>query len=92
MLSVIDPEAACGPAGIYAALFAAMLVPTLSRRSRGRVVLRVALVLGLALFVLARTVRDRAQRASARALFFGSITYLPLLWIGDDSRETVTRV
>ena len=40
-----------------------------------------ALVLGIALLALSvRFARTRTE-ASARALFFGSITYLPLLWI-----------
>ena len=41
----------------------------------------VALVLGVALFWLAVRFAAARNEATARALFFGSITYLPLLWI-----------
>ena len=37
--------------------------------------------LGVALLVAGDPLRSDAQRASARALFFGSITYLPLIWV-----------
>jgi heme O synthase-like polyprenyltransferase len=40
-----------------------------------------ALVLGVVLFVLAARFAMTRSEGSARALFFGSITYLPLLWI-----------
>lgn len=83
MLPVVEPEGR--RAGRQAVIYAAALVPvslapTLVGLS-GTVYFAAALVLGLALFVLAvRFARSRSE-ASARALFFGSITYLPLIWI-----------
>ena len=40
-----------------------------------------ALVLGVAQLVLAVHFAMRRTLGTARALFYGSITYLPLLWI-----------
>jgi heme O synthase-like polyprenyltransferase len=40
-----------------------------------------ACVLGVAFLWLAFRFARRRDRASARILFFGSITYLPLLWV-----------
>jgi len=83
MLSVIDPEGrrAGRQALIYAAaLVPVTLVPTVVGVS-GMIYAAIALVLGLALLWLAsRFARTRSDQ-SARALFFGSIVYLPLLWI-----------
>jgi protoheme IX farnesyltransferase len=83
MLSVIDPEGR--RAGKQAVLYAAALVPvsllpTLAAIS-GAVYFASALVLSLALLVLAIRFAATRSDASARALFFGSITYLPLIWI-----------
>ena len=78
MLSVIDPSGV--RAGHQAALFAAMLVPITLVASTSAVSFAVILALGLAQFAPRSTVCDGAQRRSARALFVGSITYLPLLW------------
>ena len=82
MLPVIDPQGR--RAGRQAVLYAAALVPvslvpTFAGIS-GTAYFVSALVLGVALLVLA--VRFAATRSdgSARALFLGSITYLPLLW------------
>ena len=47
----------------------------------GPVYLGSAIVLGLALFVLSARFAAQRSESSARALFFGSIIYLPLLWI-----------
>jgi heme O synthase-like polyprenyltransferase len=47
----------------------------------GAVYFAVAVVLGLGLLVLAARFAATRSDQSARALFFGSITYLPLLWI-----------
>jgi heme O synthase-like polyprenyltransferase len=47
----------------------------------GQVYLAVALVLGAALFYLAVRFAAARNEQTARALFYGSITYLPLLWI-----------
>jgi protoheme IX farnesyltransferase len=66
---------------IYAAaLLPVSLLPAFVGIS-GLVYLASALVLGMALLVLSvRFARTRTE-PSARALFFGSITYLPVLWI-----------
>ena len=83
MLPVVDP--AGRRAGRQAVLYAAALVPvslvpTLAGLA-GAAYLASALVLSLALLVLA--VRFAATRSdgAARALFLGSITYLPIIWI-----------
>ena len=83
MLPVIDPEGR--RAGRQAVLYAAALVPvsllpTLAAIS-GVVYFAAALVLSLGLLMLAIRFASARSEASARALFFGSITYLPLLWI-----------
>jgi protoheme IX farnesyltransferase len=83
MLPVIEPDGR--RAGRQAALYAGTLLPvslapTLAGVS-GSVYFAIAAVLGVALAALSvRFAADRTD-ASARALFFGSITYLPLLWI-----------
>lgn len=83
MLPVVDPQGVM--TGRQAALWAATLVPIselpfllgMTSATYGLA----ALLLGLGLFVLAvRFMGDRTN-ANARALFYGSITYLPLLWI-----------
>jgi protoheme IX farnesyltransferase len=83
MLPVIDPQgrrAGHEAVRYAAALLLVSLAPTFAGIS-GTVYFVSALVLGVALLVLA--VRFAATRSdgSARALFLGSITYLPLLWI-----------
>jgi protoheme IX farnesyltransferase len=78
MASVIDPSGA--RAGHQAALFAAMLVPITLAASTSAVSFAVILALGLAQFALALRFAMVRSDASARALFVGSITYLPLLW------------
>jgi protoheme IX farnesyltransferase len=83
MLPVIDPEGrrASKQAVLYAAaLVPVSLVPTLAGIS-GVAYFVSALVLSLALLVLAVRFAATRSDASARALFFGSITYLPLIWI-----------
>ena len=83
MLPVIDP--AGRKAGRQAVLYAAALVPVslvpTFAGMTGMVYFASALVLSVALLVLA--VRFAATRSdeAARALFFGSITYLPIIWI-----------
>jgi protoheme IX farnesyltransferase len=83
MLPVIDP--AGRRAGRQAVWYAAALVPVSLIPTyigiAGSVYAASALVLGIALLTLA--VRFSATRSDegARALFFGSITYLPLIWI-----------
>jgi len=78
MLSVIDPSGV--RSGHQAALFAAMLVPITLAASTSAVSFSVILVLGLAQFALALRFAMARGDGSARALFVGSITYLPLLW------------
>ena len=83
MLPVIEPEGrrAGRQAVAYAAALVPMsLVPTIVGIA-GRVYFGSALVLGLVLLVLAARFASTRSEGSARALFFGSITYLPLLWI-----------
>ena len=83
MLQVIDPDGRrAGKQALYWAflLVLASVVPGVSGLA-GRVYLAVALVLGAGMFALSvRFAADRNE-ATARALFYGSITYLPLLWI-----------
>ena len=88
MLAVIDPEGR--RAGRQALWYAAALIPVSVLPSyagiAGPVYLGSAIVLGLALFVLSARFAAQRSESSARALFFGSIVYLPLLWmvlIGD---------
>lgn len=83
MLPVVEPNGV--RAGRQALAYAAALVPVALVPSfiglAGSVYLVAATLLGIALLVLAvRFWRERTDR-SARALFFGSITYLPLIWI-----------
>jgi protoheme IX farnesyltransferase len=83
MLSVIEPEGRRSgrQALLYAiALIPVTLVPTLVGVS-GMVYGAVALVLGLGLLWLAVRFAIARTERTARALFFGSIVYLPLLWI-----------
>jgi protoheme IX farnesyltransferase len=83
MLPVVDPEGrrAGRQAVIYAlALVPVSLVPTLVGIT-GRVYFGIALALGVALLWLAVRFATLRTDAAARWLFFGSITYLPLLWV-----------
>jgi len=83
MLPVIDPDGRrAGKQAVYWGLLLvlASLDPTFSGLA-GRVYLAVALVLGAALFYLAVRFAYARNEQTARALFYGSITYLPLLWI-----------
>ena len=83
MLSVIDPEGR--RAGRQAVWYAVALVPASLAPAyigiAGSVYFASALVLGLALLVLAVRFSATRSDAAARALFLGSITYLPLIWI-----------
>jgi heme o synthase len=83
MLPVIEPEGR--RAGRQAVLYSIALVPVSLAPSlvgiSGQAYFSTALMLGLALLILAgRFARTRSEGA-ARALFLGSITYLPVLWI-----------
>ena len=83
MLPVIEPGGR--RAGIQAMVYAAALLPASLVPSfvglSGSVYFRAALALGVVLVWLAwRFARARTD-GSARALFFGSIAYLPAIWI-----------
>jgi protoheme IX farnesyltransferase len=83
MLPVIDPEGrrAARQALFYAAVLVPVsLLPTLAGVA-GTAYFAAAIVLGAALLWLAMRFLMTRSDASARALFYGSITYLPLLWI-----------
>ena len=83
MLPVIDPEGKrAGKQAVYwgILLVLASLDPTFSGLA-GNVYLGVALVLGAGILWLAVRFATVRNEATARALFLGSITYLPLLWI-----------
>ena len=83
MLAVIEPEGR--RAGRQAVWYAVALVPVSVLPAfigiAGPIYFASALVLGLALLVLAVRFSATRSEAAARALFFGSITYLPLIWI-----------
>jgi len=83
MLPVVEPNGV--RAGRHALAYAAALLPVALVPSftglAGSAYLVAATLLGIALLVLAvRFWRERTD-TSARALFFGSIIYLPLIWI-----------
>jgi len=82
MLPVIEPDGV--RTGRQALLYAACLVPVSLLPSlagtSGVVYLWSALGLGLALAGLAARFAAHRTEGAARALFFGSIVYLPLIW------------
>ena len=83
MLPVVDPEGRrAGKQAVYWALLMvlASLEPAFSGLA-GNIYLAVAVVFGIALFGLSLRFAADRNEATARALFYGSITYLPLLWI-----------
>ncbi len=83
MLPVIDPDGRrAGKQAVYWGflLVLASLEPGFSGLA-GRIYLAVALVLGGSLFYFAVRFASVRSERTARALFYGSITYLPLLWI-----------
>jgi protoheme IX farnesyltransferase len=83
MLPVIDPEGrrAGRQAVVYAALLIPVsLVPALVGLS-GTFYLAFALTSGIILLWLAIRFASTRSDATARSLFLGSITYLPLLWV-----------
>jgi protoheme IX farnesyltransferase len=82
MLPVIDPEGrrAAAQAVLYSvALWPVSLVPSFVGVS-GQIYLASAFLMGGVLLWLALGFRSVRTDRRARALFFGSITYLPLLW------------
>ena len=83
MLPVIDPQGRrAGKQAVYWAflMVLASLEPKFSGLA-GNGYLAVALVFGVGLFALAARFAWSRDESTARALFYGSITYLPLLWI-----------
>ncbi len=83
MLPVVEPggRRAGRQAAIYAAALLLVSVAPAFIGITGRIYMSVALGLGILFLWLAiRFALDRNDR-TARALFFGSITYLPLIWI-----------
>ena len=83
MLPVIEPDgrSTARQAVLYAAAMLPLsLAPTLMGMT-GRAYFAGALVLGAAFIWLALRFARSRSTANARLLFFGSITYLPLLWI-----------
>jgi heme o synthase len=82
MLPVLEPDGrrTGRQAVIYAvALLPVSLVPAFVGVS-GQAYLSIAVVLGVALVALAINFASARSESAARALFFGSITYLPLIW------------
>jgi heme o synthase len=83
MLPVVDPEGrrAGRQAVLYAAaLLPVSLMPTLAGVA-GVVYFAAALALSVALLVLSVRFAATRTETTARTLFFGSIVYLPLIWI-----------
>src|SRR3954467_2638918 len=83
MLPVIDPDGRrAGKQAVYWGFLMVLvsLEPSFSGLA-GNFFLAVAVVLGTALFGLAVRFSADRNESTARALFYGSITYLPLLWI-----------
>lgn len=83
MLPVIEPDG--GSTGRQAVVYAAALVPLslapALMQMTGEIYFAGALVLGLAfLWLTLRFARTRSV-ADARRVFFGSIVYLPVLWV-----------
>ena len=81
MLPVLEPDGV--RTGRQAVLYSAALVPASlvpASGVAGMIYLWTALVLGLALFALAVNFARSRSDGSARLLFYGTITYLPLLW------------
>jgi heme o synthase len=82
MLPVIDPDGRrAGKQAVYWAflMVLASLVPSWTGLA-GTAYLVIAIVLGIGLFALAVRFLAARNETTARALFYGSITYLPLLW------------
>jgi protoheme IX farnesyltransferase len=82
MLPVIEPDGR--RTGRQAVIYSIALLPVSLTPSfvgvSGQFYLYTAAVLGLALIALAVRFAQSRSDAAARALFFGSITYLPLIW------------
>ena len=82
MLPVIEPDGR--RTGRQALLFAAALLPVSLAPTfvglSGWIYFSIALALSISLFVLSVKFAATRSETSARRLFFGSITYLPLIW------------
>jgi len=82
MLPVIEPDGR--RTGRQAVLFAAALLPVSLAPTfvglSGWIYFSIALALSISLFVLSVKFAATRSETSARRLFFGSITYLPLIW------------
>lgn len=82
MLPIVEPEGR--RTGRQALAYALVLLPVSLAPSfvgvSGRAYLGIAALLGLALLALAARFAAQRSDTTARALFYGSITYLPLLW------------
>jgi protoheme IX farnesyltransferase len=82
MLSVLEPDGR--RTGLQAVIYAAALLPASLAPTAvgldGWAYFWIALVLGAALLWVAARFASTRSDASARLLFFGSITYLPLVW------------
>jgi protoheme IX farnesyltransferase len=82
MLPVMEPDGR--RAGRYALLYAAMLVPVslapTAAGVAGTAYFWTALALGIGLLWVAGRFAFTRTDATARVLFYGSITYLPLIW------------
>jgi len=83
LLPIVEPDG--GSTGRQAVLYAAALLPVslapTAAGMTGNVYLAGAAVLGLGFLALAGRFARFRTAADARRLFFGSILYLPLLWI-----------
>jgi protoheme IX farnesyltransferase len=83
MLPVVEPDGR--RTGRQAALYAAALLPVSLLPAfvglSGWLYFWIALALGMALLILSAQFAATRSESAARALFFGSITYLPLLWV-----------
>jgi heme o synthase len=82
MLSVLEPDGR--RTGLQAVIYAAALLPASLAPTAvgldGLAYFWIALVFGAALLWVAARFASTRSDASARLLFFGSITYLPLVW------------
>ncbi|MCX6552008.1 MAG: heme o synthase [Acidobacteria bacterium] len=83
LLPIVEPDG--GSTGRQALIYAAALVPLslapTAMSMAGNVYLVGASILSLAFVLLAARFAWRRTTSTARWLFFGSITYLPLLWM-----------
>jgi heme o synthase len=82
MLPVIEPDGR--RTGSHALWFAVALLPVSLAPTfvglSGWIYFAIALILGVALLLLSVRFAATRSETSARRLFFGSITYLPLIW------------